>query len=226
MSANPHANGGLLRKALRMPDFRDYADQGRQARDRRRPRTRGRSARFLRDIMRQNMQNFRVFGPDENSSNKLDAIYEVSKKLWLADYLPGGRRRRRTRRPTAASWRCSPSTRSKAWLEGYLLTGRHGFFSTYEAFAHVIDSMFNQHAKWLAICRELSVARAGLLAEPADHLDGLAAGPQRLHASGSRVPRRGGEQEPGRVPHLPAARRQLAALRRRPLPARAPTTST
>ena len=125
-------------------------------------RNRGRSARkilvrwarFLRDIMRQNMTNFRVFGPDENTSNKLDAIYEVSKKLWLADILP----------EDADGGELSPDGRVlemlsehtlEGWLEGYLLTGRHGFFSTYEAFVHVIDSMFNQHAKWLSICRQL-----------------------------------------------------------------------
>ena len=84
----------------------------------------------------------------------------------------------------------------QGWLEGYLLTGRHGFFPTYEAFAHVIDSMFNQHAKWLDDLQEPpAVAGAGRLAEPADHLDGLAAGPQRLHAPGPRLPRRGREQE-------------------------------
>src|SRR5439155_775523 len=108
---------------------------------------------FLRDIMRKNMTNFRVFGPDENSSNKLDAIYEVSKKLWLADYKP----------EDADGGQLSPDGRVlemlsehtlEGWLEGYLLTGRHGFFSTYEAFAHVIDSMFNMHAKWLASSRE------------------------------------------------------------------------
>ncbi|MDP3677772.1 MAG: phosphoketolase family protein, partial [Methylotenera sp.] len=107
---------------------------------------------FLRDIMRQNMHNFRVFGPDENSSNKLDDIYEVSKKTWLADYLP----------EDADGGELSPDGRVmemlsehtvEGWLEGYLLTGRHGFFSTYESFVHVIDSMFNQHAKWLAMSK-------------------------------------------------------------------------
>jgi xylulose-5-phosphate/fructose-6-phosphate phosphoketolase len=153
MSANPHANGGLLRKALRLPDFRDYGitvdKPGQATADNTRP-----LGRFLRDIMRQNMRNFRVFSPDENSSNRLDAIYEASKKLWLADYLP----------EDADGGELSPDGRVlemlsehtlEGWLEGYLLTGRHGFFSTYEAFAHVIDSMFNQHAKWLAICRDL-----------------------------------------------------------------------
>src|SRR4249920_3641021 len=153
MGANPHANGGLLRKPLRMPNFRDYAIQvekpGQASAENTRP-----LGRFLRDIMRQNMQNFRVFSPDENSSNRLDAVYEVSKKLWLADYLP----------EDADGGELSPDGRVlemlsehtlEGWLEGYLLSGRHGFFSTYEAFVHVIDSMFNQHAKWLAISRHL-----------------------------------------------------------------------
>jgi xylulose-5-phosphate/fructose-6-phosphate phosphoketolase len=153
MSANPHANGGLLRRALRLPDFRDYAipvdKPGQVAAENTRP-----LGRFLRDIMRQNMQNFRVFGPDETASNRLDAIYEASKKLWLAEYLP----------EDADGGELSPDGRVlemlsehtlEGWLEGYLLTGRHGFFSTYEAFAHVIDSMFNMHAKWLAMSREL-----------------------------------------------------------------------
>src|SRR5208283_2167334 len=104
--------------------------------------------RFLRDIMRNNMQSFRVFGPDENTSNKLDAVYEVSKKLWLADYLPedadGGELA-----PDGRVMELLSEHTLEGWLEGYLLTGRHGFFSTYEAFVHVIDSMFNQHAKWL-----------------------------------------------------------------------------
>ena len=109
---------------------------------------------FLRDVMKANMQNFRVFGPDENTSNKLNAIYEVSKKLWLDEYFP----------EDADGTELAPDGRViemlsehtlEGMLEGYLLTGRHGFFSTYEAFAHVIDSMFNQHAKWLTICNHL-----------------------------------------------------------------------
>jgi xylulose-5-phosphate/fructose-6-phosphate phosphoketolase len=109
---------------------------------------------LLRDIMARNMDNFRVFGPDENTSNKLDAVYEVSKKLWLADYLP----------EDADGGELSPDGRVlemlsehtlEGWYEGYVLSGRHGFFATYEAFVHVIDSMYNQHAKWLAICEEI-----------------------------------------------------------------------
>jgi len=154
MSANPHANGGLVRKPLRMPDFRDYAIKvdkpGQASAENTRP-----LGRFLRDIMRANMANFRVFGPDETASNKLDAVYEASKKLWLADYLPedadGGELA-----PDGRVLEMLSEHTLEGWYEGYLLSGRHGFFSTYEAFAHVIDSMFNQHAKWLAIARELS----------------------------------------------------------------------
>jgi xylulose-5-phosphate/fructose-6-phosphate phosphoketolase len=153
MSANPHANGGLLRKALRMPDFQDYTlaleNPGKVAAENTRP-----LGKFLRDIMGENMNNFRVFGPDENASNKLDDIYKVSKKTWLADYLP----------EDADGGELSPDGRVmemlsehtlEGWLEGYLLTGRHGFFSTYEAFVHIIDSMFNQHAKWLAMSKKV-----------------------------------------------------------------------
>src|SRR5262249_8789916 len=110
--------------------------------------------KFLRDVMKLNMNTFRVFGPDENTSNKLDAIYEVSKKLWLAGYLPedsdGGELS-----PDGRVVEMLSEHTLEGMLEGYLLTGRHGFLSTYEAFAHVIDSMFNQHAKWLSICNEL-----------------------------------------------------------------------
>ncbi len=153
MGANLHANGGMLRKPLRTPDFRDYAIRveapGTTWAENTRP-----LAKFLRDIMKRNMTAFRVFSPDENNSNRLEAIYEVSKKLWLAEYRP----------EDLDGTELSPDGRVlemlsehtlEGWLEGYLLTGRHGFFSTYEAFAHVIDSMFNMHAKWLAISREI-----------------------------------------------------------------------
>jgi xylulose-5-phosphate/fructose-6-phosphate phosphoketolase len=153
MSANPHANGGRLRRALRMPDFRDYALEVPKPAQITAENTRP-LGKFLRDIMKLNPTNFRVFGPDENSSNRLDAIYEVSKKLWLADYLPedsdGGQLA-----PDGRVLEMLSEHTLEGWLETYLLTGRHGFFSTYEAFAHVIDSMFNQHAKWLAICNEM-----------------------------------------------------------------------
>jgi xylulose-5-phosphate/fructose-6-phosphate phosphoketolase len=153
MSANPHANGGLLRKDLRMPDFRDYAVDVPAPAQTKVENTRPLGA-FLRDIMRKNLENFRVFGPDENTSNKLNAIYEVSKKLWLANYLPedmdGGELG-----PDGRVMEMLSEHTLEGWYEGYVLTGRHGFFSTYEAFVHVIDSMYNQHAKWLAICEEI-----------------------------------------------------------------------
>jgi xylulose-5-phosphate/fructose-6-phosphate phosphoketolase len=153
MSANPHANGGLVRKALRMPDFRDYEVTVEKPAVMTAENTKPLGA-FLRDILRLNPTNFRVLSPDENSSNRLSAVYEASKKLWLADYLPedadGGELA-----PDGRVMEMLSEHTLEGWLEGYLLTGRHGFFSTYEAFVHVIDSMFNQHAKWLDICREL-----------------------------------------------------------------------
>ena len=154
MGANPHANGGLLRKALSLPDFDTYAVETRQP---------GRIevsptqvlGQFLRDVARRNPQNFRVFSPDENASNRLAAIYEVTKKTWLGEYLPedadGGELA-----PDGRVMEMLSEHTLEGWLEGYVLTGRHGFFSTYEAFVHVIDSMFNQHAKWLDKCSELS----------------------------------------------------------------------
>ena len=147
MSANPHANGGKLRQPLHMPDFRNYAVKVKK------PASEyvGSAeilAHFLRDVMRKNMTNFRVFGPDETASNRLQAIYEASPKTWMEEILP----------EDADGTEIAPDGRVmemlsehtlEGWLEGYLLTGRHGFFATYEAFVHVIDSMFNQHAKWL-----------------------------------------------------------------------------
>ena len=154
MSANPQANGGLIRKALRMPDFKDHAlaldAPGKISAPNTKP-----LGKFLRDIMQRNNHNFRVFSPDENSSNKLDDVYEVSKKTWVNGFLP----------EDADGGELSPDGRVmemlsehtvEGWLEGYLLTGRHGFFSTYESFVHVIDSMFNQHAKWLAMSKAVA----------------------------------------------------------------------
>jgi xylulose-5-phosphate/fructose-6-phosphate phosphoketolase len=153
MGANPHANGGVLSKDLRMPDFRRYGVEvpkpGQIEVENTPP-----LGVFLRDVMRENMHNFRVFSPDENTSNKLNAIYEVSKKTWLEYYLPedldGGELA-----PDGRVMEMLSEHTLEGWLEGYLLTGRHAFFSTYESFVHVIDSMVNQHAKWLDKCNEL-----------------------------------------------------------------------
>ncbi len=151
MSASPHANGGVLRKDLRLPDFRDYGVPveypGKSEVENTNP-----LGKFLRDVMRNNLQNFRVFGPDETASNRLNAIYEVSKKTWVGDFLPEDSDGSELATDGRVMEMLSEHT-LEGWLEGYLLTGRHGFFHTYEAFAHVIDSMFNQHAKWLDICR-------------------------------------------------------------------------
>jgi xylulose-5-phosphate/fructose-6-phosphate phosphoketolase len=149
-----HANGGLLRKDLEMPDFRNYCLEvpkpGQFEAENTRP-----LGVFLRDVMRNNMSNFRVFGPDENTSNKLNAIYEVSKKTWLANYLPedvdGGELS-----PNGRVMEMLSEHTLEGWMEGYLLTGRHSFFSTYESFVHVIDSMVNQHCKWIEKCNEIS----------------------------------------------------------------------
>ena len=151
MSASPHANGGVLRKDLRLSDFRDYGVPveypGKSEVENTNP-----LGKFLRDVMRNNLQNFRVFGPDETASNRLNAIYEVSKKTWVGDFLPEDLDGSELATDGRVMEILSEHT-LEGWLEGYLLTGRHGFFHTYEAFAHVIDSMFNQHAKWLDICR-------------------------------------------------------------------------
>ncbi len=154
MGANPHANGGHLKKDLRMPDFRDYGIAIDKPGQIDAPNTTPLGV-FLRDIMKANMQNFRVFGPDENTSNKLGAIYEVSKKFWIAEYFPEDSDGTELAVDGRVIEMLSEHT-MEGMLEGYLLTGRHGFFSTYESFVHVIDSMFNQHAKWLSICNNLS----------------------------------------------------------------------
>jgi len=147
MSANPHANGGLLRRALRLPGLRDYAvpvaTPGGSAAENTRP-----LGAMLRDVLRANPDNFRVFGPDETTSNRLGAVYEASKKTWLAQTLPEDAQGGELAQDGRVMEVLSEHT-LEGWLEGYLLTGRHGLLSSYEAFVHVIDSMFNQHAKWL-----------------------------------------------------------------------------
>jgi len=154
MGANPRANGGLLKKVLRLPDFRKYAVAVEAPGQAQAENTRPLGA-FLRDVMRANLDNFRVFGPDETTSNRLDALYEASPKLWLEASLPedadGGHLS-----PEGRVVEMLSETTVEGMLEGYLLTGRHGFLSSYEAFVHVIDSMFNQHAKWLSECDHIS----------------------------------------------------------------------
>jgi len=148
ITANPHANGGVLRKPLDFPDFRTYAVEVAEPGQIEVSSTET-LGHFLRDVMRKNMTNFRVFGPDETASNKLDDIYPGSHgKTWMADMKPedadGGWLSTEGRVMEMLS-----EHTLEGWFEGYVLTGRHGFFSSYEAFVHIIDSMFNQHAKWL-----------------------------------------------------------------------------
>jgi xylulose-5-phosphate/fructose-6-phosphate phosphoketolase len=153
MSANPIANGGLVRKPLDMPDFRRSAVEVKKpgATLAGNVPTMG---NFLREVMRLNMDRFRVFGPDETQSNRLEAIYEVAKKVWMAEYFPedadGGELA-----PDGRVMEMLSEHTVEGWLEGYILSGRHGLLNSYEPFIHVIDSMFNQHAKWLEKCNEL-----------------------------------------------------------------------
>jgi len=152
MGANPHANGGLLLKDLAMPDFREYAVKVSK------PGTENAEAtrvlgQLLRDVMRLNesAQNFRVFGPDETASNRLEALYKETGKTFLEPTLPTDE----FLSPDGRVMEVLSEHMCQGWLEGYLLTGRHGFFSCYEAFIHIVDSMFNQHAKWLKVTRDI-----------------------------------------------------------------------
>jgi xylulose-5-phosphate/fructose-6-phosphate phosphoketolase len=156
MGANPHANGGLLLKDLKMPDFESYAVAVPKPGTVRAEGTRVLGA-FLRDVMKLNLEarNFRMFGPDETASNRLDAVYEVTGKTWLEETLPTDEHLS----PDGRVMEVLSEHQCQGWLEGYLLTGRHGFFSCYEAFVHIVDSMFNQHAKWLKVTRQIAWRR-------------------------------------------------------------------
>jgi xylulose-5-phosphate/fructose-6-phosphate phosphoketolase len=152
MGANPHANGGLLLKDLALPDFRQYgvAVSAPGAVDAGATRVMG---RFLRDTVKENLKtrNLRLFSPDEFNSNRWQDVFEVTDRSWMADRLPNDDH-------LAADGRVMEMLsehQCQGWLEGYLLTGRHGFFSCYEAFIHIVDSMFNQHAKWLKVCHDI-----------------------------------------------------------------------
>ena len=152
MSANPHGNGGLLLRDLKMPDFRKYAVGVKKpgATDAEATRAMG---RFLRDVMKLNMEsrNFRLFSPDENNSNRWQDVLEVTNRAWMAEKLPYDDHLE----PDGRVMEMLSEHQCQGWLEGYLLTGRHGFFSCYEAFIHIVDSMVNQHAKWLKVCNHI-----------------------------------------------------------------------
>jgi xylulose-5-phosphate/fructose-6-phosphate phosphoketolase len=234
MSANPVANGGTLQHKLRIPDFREYGN------DTQKPgATEAGSmslfAKFLRDIVARNQDIFRVFGPDETQSNKLDAIYEAGKKVWLGDYFEedndGGN--------LAFSGRVMEILSEhtvEGWLEGYVLSGRHGLLNSYEPFIHIIDSMVNQHCKWLEKCNEVdwrvpvaslnilltsTVWRQVIRVKPIELQLILIknTGPQRVLSSRSRLPRCRSQQVAGSGSHLPPTRRKLSSLRGQPLSA-------
>ncbi|WP_350283594.1 phosphoketolase family protein [Nitrosomonas sp.] len=152
MGANPHANGGMLIKQLRISDFREYAVEVAQPGQIKAESTRIMGS-FLRDIMHLNLKthNFRVFGPDETASNRLGNLYDATPKTWLAETLPEDEHLA----PNGRVMEILSEHTCQGWLEGYLLTGRHGLFSCYEAFIHIVDSMFNQHAKWLKVSKEI-----------------------------------------------------------------------
>jgi xylulose-5-phosphate/fructose-6-phosphate phosphoketolase len=154
MSANPHANGGLLLHDLDLPDFRDYAMQFDK------PGTTFAEATkvtgmFIRDVIARNPRTFRVFGPDETASNRLTPAFEVTDRAWMAERIPGDDHLA----PDGRVVEVLSEHLCQGWLEGYLLTGRHGLFNCYEAFIHIVDSMFNQHAKWLKVTRDLEWRR-------------------------------------------------------------------
>ena len=148
MSANPHANGGLLRAELRLRDFRSYAVEVPSPGSVEAEATRVQGL-LIRDVIADNPKTFRIFSPDETASNRWNAVFDVTSRDSVAEILPGDDHVARDGRvmEMLSEHQC------EGWLEGYLITGRHGFFSCYEAFIHIIDSMFNQHAKWLKVAR-------------------------------------------------------------------------
>ncbi len=150
MGANPHANGGLLLRELELPDFRDYAVEvpAPTATSSEPTRVLG---ELLRDVIRMNPDRFRIVGPDETASNRLGAVFEVTDRAWDAERLPGDDHLA----PDGRVMEVLSEHLCQGWLEGYLLSGRHGLFNSYEAFIHIVDSMFNQHAKWLKVSREI-----------------------------------------------------------------------
>lgn len=150
MGANPHANGGLLKRDLTLPDWKTFALEIREPGGVKAEATRIMGA-YLRDVIKLNRDNFRLMGPDETSSNRLDAVFDVTDRVWMERVEPYDEHLTRDGRvmEILSEHLC------QGWLEGYLLTGRHGLFSCYEAFIHIVDSMFNQHAKWLKVTREL-----------------------------------------------------------------------
>ena len=185
LGANPHANGGLLLKDLRLPDFRSYGIEVEPGKTKAQDMIE--LGGYIRDIFKLNEENknFRIFGPDESMSNRLYKVFEYQKRDWNAEMLD-------TDDCLARDGRIMDSMLSEhmceGWLEGYLLTGRHGFFASYEAFIRIVDSMAAQHAKWLKVCNQLSLETAYRIPELHPDIQRMAAGPQRIYSSGSWIP--------------------------------------
>ncbi len=223
MSANPHANGGLLLRDLDLPDFRDYAVEVPDAGAHVRARRRACSATYLRDVVRRNPEQL----PDLRARTRPPRTGSAR-----SSRSPTARGRPRLEpdddhlAPDGRVMEVLSEHLCQGWLEGYLLTGRHGLFNCYEAFIHIVDSMFNQHAKWLKVTRGIPWRTADRVAELPAHVARLAPGSQRLLAPGPGLHRPRGQQEGGDHPRLPAAGRELPALGGRPLPRSRATTST
>jgi len=212
MSDNPNANGGLLLRDLDLPAFRDYAVTVPAPGTVEAENTRVLGT-WLRDVIKRNPSTFRLLGPDETASNRLGPVFEATGRAFDGEIIPGDNQLT----PDGRVMEVLSEHLCQGWLEGYLLTGRHGLFNCYEAFIHIIDSMFNQHAKWLKTTRSIPWRR------PVASLNYLLSslvwrGPQRVLAPGPGVHRPRGEQEGGGHPRLPAAGRQHAAVGRRSLP--------
>ena len=219
MGANPHANGGALLVDLALPDFRAFAVDVPKpgATDAEATRVQG---RFLKEVLARNAdaRNFRIFSPDETTSNRWDAVFDVTDRLSVAELLPTDDHVG----PDGRVLEMLSEHQCEGWLEGYLLTGRHGFFSCYEAFIHIVDSMFNQHAKWLKTSRQVAwrkpIASLNILLSShvwrQDH--------NGFSHQDPGLPRPRREQEGRDHPHLPSAGREHASLGDRPLPAKPP----
>ncbi len=216
MGANPHANGGILLKDLVLPDFCDYAVDVPKPGIIESEATRVMGS-FIRDVMRLNTEskNFRIVSPDETASNRWNAVFDVTNRESTAEIIPIDDHVA----PDGRVMEVLSEHMCQGWLEGYLLTGRHGFFSCYEAFVHIIDSMFNQHAKWLKVTRKIAWRRPIASLNYLLSFPRLAAGPQRLQPSGPRIHRSRHQQEGRNRPRLSSAGRQHPALRNRSLPA-------
>ncbi len=188
MGANPHANGGILRRRLEVPDIRDFAVSVPMPGQAMGEATKT-LGRYLSEVLGRNAaaRNFRIMGPDETASNHLDAVFDRTDRVWMESIEPFDVHLAREGRvmEVLSEHLC------QGWLEGYLLTGRHGFFSCYEAFIHIVASMFNQHAKWLKVSRDSGLAPADFLTQLPAHVPCLAPGPQRVQSPGSRLRRRG-----------------------------------